>query len=243
MKKSAAAAVFLLLLCLCCCTVESPQYRTVELVIPLHPWEEDGPSMWYSLVWNEGTGTKTVFVDNSTRTVSLKIPRTQTTYICAYPLGSLRPFGTAVTPLSHSNVFALDQDKGVIAEILLSLEHPSELTVNFDRLVENASLELEDFSLIDPEILLEDVYNGDLSKKSIVRTEPVKVTGLEFYSGLWIPESIHQEAFSVEAGETAPVMYLSQGVHRFYCRERSLEIRIVVSSDGVYRYERPSDMV
>jgi hypothetical protein len=243
MKKSSAAAVLVLLICLAGCSFENPQYRIVELVIPLHPWEEDRTSMWYSLVWNEGTGTKTLFVDNATRKVRLKIPRTQTTYICAYPLGNLKPFGTAVTPLSGSNVFALDQDKGVLAELLLGLEHPSALTVNFDRLVENASLELEDFSLLDPEILLEDVYNGNLSKKSIVRTEPVKVTGMEFYSGLWIPESIHQEAFSVEAGEAAPVMHLAQGVHRYYCRERSLEIRIVVSFDGVYRYERVSDMV
>jgi hypothetical protein len=243
MKKSSAVAVLALLLCLAACTMERSQYRTVELVIPLHPWEEDGPSIWYNLVWNEGTETKTVFVDNTTRTVSLRIPRTQTTYICAYPLDSLKPFGTAITPLCSANVFALDQDKGVLAELLLGLEHPSALTVNFDRLVENAALELEDFGLVDPEILLEDVYNGNLSKKSIVRTEPVKVTGIEFYSGRWIPESIHMEAFSVEAGETAPVMHLPQGVHRFYCRERSLEIRIVVSSDGVYRYERLSDMV
>ena len=243
MKKYSAAAVLMLLLCLSGCTIESPQYRTVKLVIPLHPWEENGPSMWYSLVWNDGTETKTTFVDNTTRTVSLRIPKAQTTYICAYPLGSLRPFGTAITPLSHASVFALDQDEGVLAEILLGLEHPSALGVNFDKLVENASLKLEDFTLLDPEILLEDVYNGNLSKKSIVRTEPVKVAGMEFYSGRWIPESIHLEAFSVETGETAPVLYLSQGVHRFYCRDRNLEIRIVVSSDGVYRYERPSDMV
>jgi len=243
MRKSSAVAAVLLLFCLAACKIESPQYRTVELVIPLHPWEENGPSMWYDLVWNEGTETKTLFVDNTTRKVQLRIPRTQTTYICAYPLGALRPFGTAVTPLSRSNVFALDQDKGILAEILMGLEHPSALTVNFDRLVENATLVLEDFSLLDPEILLEDVYNGNLSKKSIVRTEPVKVAGMEFYSGCWIPESIHLEAFSVEAGEKAPVLYLSQGVHRFYCRERGLEIRIVVSSDGVYRYERTSDMV
>ena len=243
MKKASAAAVLLLVFCLSGCLAENAQYRNVTVVIPLHPWEENGPSMWYSLVWNEGVEKKTVFVDNTTRTVCLRIPRAQTTYICAYPLGSLRPSGTAISPLSHGNVFALDQDKGALADLLLGLEHPSVLLVNFDRLADHAALVLDDYSLIDPETLLEDVYNGTLGKTSIVAKDPVKVTGLEFYSGRWIPESIHLESFSVDTDGKTPVFLLPEGVHRFLCPERSLEIRIVVSSDGVYKYERPSEMV
>jgi len=243
MRKASAVAVLLLLICLSGCLVENARYRTVTLVIPLHPWEEDGPSMWYSLVWNEGIEQKTMFVDNTTRTVSLRIPRLQTTFICAYPLDSLKPFGTAITPLSRGNVFALDQDKGVLAELLMGLEHPSALSVNFDTLADYAALVIDDYSLLDPEILLEDVYNGSLGKASISVKEPVKVTGLEFYSGRWIPESIHMEVFTVDTDGKTPVFHLPEGVHRFLCPERSLEIRIVVSSDGVYRYERPSEMV
>lgn len=243
MKKASAAAVLVLLVCLSGCLAEDARYRTVTLVIPLHPWEEEGPSIWYSLVWNEGVEQKTVFVDNTTRTVSLRIPRLQTTCICAYPLGSLKPFGTAITPLSRGNVFALDQDKGVLAGLLLGLEHPSALSVNFDTLADYAALVLDDYSLLDPEILLQDVYNGTLGKTSIAMKEPVKVTGMEFYSGRWIPESIHLETFSVDTDGKAPVFLLPEGVHRFLCPERNLEIRIVVSSDGVYRYERPSEMV
>ena len=199
--------------------------------------------MWYNLVWNEGTSNKSVFVDNSTRTVSLRIPKSQTTYICAYPLGSLKPFGSAVTPLSKGNVFVLDQDKGVLAELLMGLEHLSALHVNFEKLVENAALLLEDYSLLDTETLLEHVYNGTLGKTSVVRTEPLRVTDLEFYSGTWIPENVHLESFYVDTDGKTPVLYLPQGVHRFLCPERNLEIRIVVSSDGVYKYERPSEMV
>lgn len=243
MKNIAVVAVLITLLAFAGCSAEKTLYRTVQVVIPLHPWEQDKASMWYDLVWNEGTGRKSVFVDNSTRTVSLRIPKSQTTYICAYPLGSLKPFGGAITPLSQGNVFVLDQDKGVFAELLQTLEHPSALHINFEKLVENAALLLEDYSLLDTETLIEDVYNGTLGKTSVVRTEPVKVTGLEFYSGTWIPENVHSEAFYVDIDGKIPVLYLPQGVHRFICHERELEIRIVVSSDGVYKYERPSEMV
>ena len=243
MKKYTFTAVLIVLLTLAGCSAEKTLYRSVQIVIPLHPWEENKTSMWYNLVWNEGTSNKSVFVDNSTRTVSLRIPKSQTTYICAYPLGSLKPFGSAVTPLSEGNVFVLDQDKGVLAELLMGLEHPSALHVNFEKLVENAALLLEDYSLLDTETLLEHVYNGTLGKTSVVRTEPLRVTDLEFYSGTWIPENVHLESFYVDTDGKTPVLYLPQGVHRFLCPERNLEIRIVVSSDGVYKYERPSEMV
>ena len=243
MKNIAVAAALVVLSVFAGCSAEKALYRTVQVVIPLHPWEEDKTCMWYDLVWNEGTSMKSVFVDNSTRTVSLRIPKSQTTYICAYPLGSLKPFGGAVTPLSQGNVFVLDQDKGFLSELLQTLEHPSALHVNFEKLVENTALLLEDYSLLDTETLIEDVYNGTLGTTSIVKTEPIKVTGLEFYSGTWIPESVHLESFYVDTDGKTPVLFLSEGVHRFLCPERDLEIRIVVSSDGVYKYERPSEMV
>jgi len=243
MKKHAVAAVLVLLLCLTGCSVREVFYRTVQIVIPPHPWEENKDRMWYDLVWNEGTDRRTVFVDNTTRKVSIRIPRAQTTYICAYPLGSLKPFGTAVSPLSRGTVFVLDQDKGVLADLLMGLEHPSALGVNFDLLAENAALVLEDYSQLDTEALLENVYNGTLGKTSVKRTEPVRVTGMEFYSGHWIPENVHCESFYVDSDGKTPVFLLGEGVHRYLCPERNLEIRIVVSSDGVYKYERASDMV
>lgn len=244
MKRFALVAVAAMVLALAAgCSGRAELLRPVSVVIPDHPWESEGHRMWYSLQYNDGEGLRTLFVENGVREVYLKVPAGRTVYVCAYPLGSLRPFGTGVSPLSEGTVFVLDQDQGVIADLMLKIGEPAVERVNYERLVGAASEVADDFSFLDTELLAQDVYNGDLQKNSVKAKEGVKVTGLEFYQGLWVPENVHSAAFRVGPDGQAPDMVLAEGVHRFLCAERSLEIRIVVSQDGVYKYERPTEMV
>ena len=234
---------FLLSLCilfLCSCK-DGSLSRTVSIIIPEHPWEtQDVEKMWYSLQWSDGSCVRTLFVDNGTRNVQLKVPLGANIIVCAYPVDDLMPFGALISPAVGEAGVVLDQDTGFLADLLLGIELEVACSVNFDMLVKYSSRSTSDFRLLDADVLLTDILNGRLSERSFRVLEPVEASDLLFYPGIWESESVHENALAVGADGVVPVLELGRGVHRYLCVSRQLEIRIVVSQDGIFKYERPA---
>lgn len=227
-------------LCLCGCT-QTALSRTVSIIIPDHPWETEGvEKMWYSLQWTDGSSVRTLFVDNTTRNVALKVPLGANIIVCAYPMDDLMPFGALIGPSGGEAGVVLDQDAGFLADLLLGIDLTVACSVNFEMLEKHAYLNTEDFRLLDPDVLLTDILNGRLSAKSFRVLEAVEASELLFYPGIWESESVHENALTVGADGIVPVLELGRGVHRYLCVNRELEIRIVVSQDGIFKYERPA---
>ena len=217
--------------------------RTIKVVIPTHPWEETTDvKLWYKLKWNKGTEIQTAFVYNDTRILNLEIPPGQTVYICAYPLGSMLPFGTGISAHNSKTVFVLNQNEGFLADILMNSEDSSVLTLNFEKLVQKAETETPDFRNLNTSLLLQSVLNGKITAKSFEQTEMQTFSDIAMYSGLWIPESIFEDPFTVNEDGNSPVMTLSMGIHRYLCLKRNLEIRLVVSEEGIFRYEKTAEV-
>ena len=230
----------LCVLCLCGCT-QTVLTRTVNIIIPEHPWETEGvEKMWYSLQWSDGSSVRTLFVDNRTRNVELKVPLGENIIVCAYPMDDLMPFGALIGPAGGEAGVVLDQDTGFLADLLLGIEGGVACSVNFEMLVKYASQKTGDFRLLDSDVLLTDILNGRLSEKSYRVLETLEASDLLFYPGIWESESVHENALTVGADGAVPVLELSRGVHRYLCVNRELEIRIVVSQDGIFKYERPA---
>lgn len=227
-------------LCICSCTGTALS-RTVNIIIPEHPWETEGvEKMWYSLQWSDGSCIRTLFVDNGTRNVALKVPVGANIIVCAYPMDDLMPFGALIGPAGGEAGVVLDQDTGFLADMLLGIEGSVACSLNFEMLVKYASLSSEDFRLLDTDVLLTDILNGRLSERSFRVLEPLEASDLLFYPGIWESESVHENALTVGADGVVPVLELGRGVHRYLCVNRELEIRIVVSQDGIFKYERPA---
>ena len=213
----------------------------VRIVIPDHPWERQGvEKLWYSLRWTYGDGIQTLFVDNRTREVELGVPLGANLIVCAYPLDDMLPFGALAGAGNLSSCIVLNQDSGFLADLLLGIEERVACSVNFAVLEKYAAESTPDFRLLDSDVLLTDILNGKLSGKSFRVLEPVIAQEMLFYPGIWESESVHENALSVPADGVAPDLELSPGVHRYLCVNRELEIRIVVSRDGVFKYERPA---
>ncbi len=215
--------------------------RTVSIVIPGHPWETEGvEKLWYSVRWTYGSGGGTVFVDNKTRNVEFEVPLGANLIVCAYPMDDMIPFGALIRPESAGAGVVLNQDSGFLADLLLGIDGRIACSVNFEKLEKYAAESTPDFRLLDSDILVTDILNGKLSEKSFRVLEKVLVKDLLFYPGIWESESVHENALSVLSDGVAPDLELALGVHRYLCVNRNLEIRIVVSRDGVFKYERPA---
>ncbi len=246
MRKNLFICVFrtvvftLSVLCFSGCTGTLPS-RTVSIVIPDHPWEGgDVEKLWYSLQWTDGGAINTRFVGNGVRNVELKVPLGANIVVCAYPLDDLLPFGALIGPEVSAAAVVLDQDSGFLADLLLGLDSRVACSVDFPLLQKYAEQSTSDFRLLDSDVLVTDILNGKLSQKSFRVLESIEVTDLLFYPGIWESESVHENALAVGADGVAPDLELGLGVHRYLCVDRELEIRIVVSRDGVFKYERPA---
>ena len=237
--KTVFILVFIILLC--ACDKNPVSFRTVSITIPQHPWENGtGVELWYKLKWNEGTQIRTKFIPNTQRVIQLRIPSVHTVLICAYPLESMIPFGTGISAGNQDRYFILNQDDGLLANLLLNTCDPSVLTVNFEKLSRKSLSVSDNFSILNTTILIQDVLNGNLSSKSFQPVETIKLTDLPMYSGLWIPENVHEQPFTVSEDGIVPVLELFPGIHRYLCIKRNLEVHLIVSEDDVFKYEKPT---
>ena len=226
--------IFIVFLCvlavLSACSDIKPE-RTVEIKIPQHPWENDETKLWYSLKWTSGSEIKALYISKEQREISLSIPSGESVFICAFPLGNMRPFGTVITPFDDASTFALNQNDGFFAQLFMDSDRAAMAGINYP-LLKTHALELSlDFRNFDKIRLLKDALNGKLSKSSLKLVEPIDVLSFEVPNGFWVSESILDHNILTVDGTTG-ILHLSEGVHRYYNSSMKRELIIVVDSDG-----------
>ena len=231
--------------------------RRITIEIPQHPWEryDNDSRIWYSLKWSYGRETKNLYVSPEERVVQIDVPIGETVFVCAFPLGEMRPFGAVVTPFDSSSSFVLGQDDGYLASILLDADRDATKGINYKALKEAFGKVEDEFlwnasSLYDgPAVLqwtmaldkvrfLRDVMNGELCESSIVFLEPFEVPGFAVPNGVWIGESV-LGSYIVVKDSMMPPLWLCEGVHRFYNPAMDRELVVVVDErGGSFRYMR-----
>ena len=206
-------------------------YRQVTVTIPVHPWEEEGQCLWYSLKWTDKDNIRTQYVDKTIRNVKIKIPLGETVCICAFPLGDMEPYGTCIIPSDNRNIYQLSQNGGHLARIIMEREVPIRSNINFP-LLENACYSLtDDFRRLDEVELISGMTNGKLTKASVKLNTLSEIPELSVLNGIWISEN-EKDPYIQVFNSKIPPMKLPPGTHRFYCRSQTREIRISIDYSG-----------
>ena len=214
--------------------------RTVEIQIPKHPWEASGVSLWYSLKWTSGSEINALYISKDQRVVSLTIPAGESVFICAFPLGNMRPFGAVITPFDESKVFVLDQNDGVFAQLFMDSDRAAVAGINYPRLKAKALETSFDFRLLDKIRLLKDALNGKLNENSLKTVQAYDVPAFDIPSGFWLSESVLDHNILTLEGSTGNLK-LPEGVHRYYNDSKKRELVIVVDSEGkIFHYVKLS---
>lgn len=205
--------------------------RTVAIQIPQHPWEDDDTKLWYSLKWTTGSEINVLYISKDQREVSITIPSGESVFVCAFPLGNMRPFGSIITPFDNSSVFVLNQNDGVFAQLFMDSDRAAVAGINYPLLKSYAYEVSFDFRNLNRIKILKDSLNGNLGKSSLVAVEIHNVLSFAIPNGFWICESVLGHNILTTDG-TSGALHLSEGVHRYYNRTLERELIIVVDSDG-----------
>ena len=205
--------------------------RTVAIQIPPHPWEDEDTKLWYSLKWTTGSEINVLYISKDQREVSITIPSGESVFVCAFPLGNMRPFGTVITPFDNSKAFVLNQNDGVFAQLFMDSDRAAMAGINYP-LLKNYALELSfDFRLFNKVTLLKDALNGKLGKSSFKVGELYDVLSFAIPNGFWVSESVLDHNILTSDGFSG-LLRLPEGVHRYYNRTLERELIVVVDSDG-----------
>lgn len=227
--RKAIIFIFVVLYLSSCSNLELE--RTVKLQIPSHPWEDKDTSLWYSLKWTSGSELKVLYVPKEQRELELSIPAGESVFVCAFPLGNMRPFGAVITPFDETKVFVLNQNDGVLAQLFMDSDRAAVAGINYLLLKEQALEVSFDFRLLDKIRLLKDALNGKLSEASLKEVAPYDVLSFEVLNGFWVSESILDPNILTTNGTTGNLS-LPEGVHRYYNKDLQRELVIVVDSEG-----------
>ena len=215
--------------------------RTVEIVIPSHPWEKaSGKKLWYTLRWTDRSGIRALYVGPETRTVNIDVPAGETVIFAAYPLGDMNPFGGAVTPLDESPQLVLSQNEGVFADELLMLEREMTRELNYGLLVGNMLKKCDDLRQIGKVSVIRDLQNRQLSDTSV---KVVSLFGIDQFAvpdGIWISEYLRDPDLIVTEGTAGP-LELPEGVFHYLNTEMDRVLVLIVDSRGdCYSYLKQS---
>lgn len=218
------------LVVLSACSDIKPE-RTVAIRIPQHPWETDDTKLWYSLKWTSGSEINVLHIEKGQREISITVPSGESVFVCAFPLGNMRPFGTVITPFDNSEVFVLNQNDGFFAQLFMDSDRVAMAGINYP-LLKAYALEVSfDFRLLDKIKILKDSLNGKLGKTSLKLVEAYDVLSFAIPNGFWVSESVLDHNILTTDGTTG-VLKLPEGVHRYYNNSLQRELIIVVDSDG-----------
>lgn len=232
MKRTVIVMTCLLSLVLVGCGQEAMRTKPLHVVIPEHPWERNSTvRLWYTLKWNDNGKIQSLYVDTGTREVDIKVPRNCTVYICAYPLGEMTPWGTAIVPTSNKREVVLTQSEGYVAHLLINSNIPAAERVNFDLLYEKIMEQTFDTRSLDDTALVADVINGKLNKRSVEIKSKYRVESISIPNGKWVPESEIDRVLYVNSNHTGELEFYP-GVYRYYCEELDREFRVVVDHGG-----------
>jgi len=218
------------------------QTREVKIEIPDHPWEAGSDSrLWYSLKYGSSQDDiSCVYVAADEREVLLEVPLGKTVYFCAYPLGEMQCFGSAVCPLDTRYSVRLSSNQGFLADLLLNTPGKAASFVNFQNLVEKVGQSFSDFRMVDGTLILKDTLNGDLSDSSIKGARTVKISSFAISNGTWLCELREYGSFKTD-NFLSPDLELPPGVYRYLNSKENLELRIAVDSSGsVFHHIRRS---
>lgn len=229
--------LFLAIFLISCAQI--PRKRELNVIIPTHPWEiENSTKLWYSLVWTESGKLQKMYVSPETREVRISVASDRTVIICAYPLDDLRPFGFAVDPLYGKHTVTLDQNNGVLADIIINGALEVADSINFQNLSFRCSEVCDDFRYIEESNLLADILNGQLADSSVKKMNGFTLENIEVYDGTWIGESVF-DVYLDPAEINLPV-----GVHKFYNPQRNMVMSLGINNDGSYsKYEERALLV
>lgn len=240
MRKIIIAVLISAGVLLCSCT-QGMYRRTVEVVIPSHPWEKaSGKDLWYTLRWTDSSGIRSLYVGTDQRSVNLEVPVGETVIVAAYPLGDLSPFGGAVCPPDESRTLVLSQNEGVFANELLSLNREVTRELNYGLLVNNMLKKCDDLRQIGKVSVIRDIQNRQLHDASI---KTVSLFGIEPFAvpdGIWTSEYLRDPDLIVTDGTAGP-LELPEGVFRYLNTELDRVLVLIVDSRGErYCYLRQS---
>lgn len=226
--------------------------RKVVVTIPQHPWESHSNDvrLWYYLKWTYGHEVRSLYVPPEERVVKINVPMGETVFVCAFPLGEMRPFGAVVTPFDSASSIALGQSSGYVASILIDVDRDATKGINYNALqgvMDEVGREFLSGGgrgdvlgtlALDKVRFLRDVINGELSKSSVVFLNPFEVPEFAVPNGVWVSESVLGLCFEV-SDMTMPALRLNEGVHRFLNQIIDRELVVVVDERGnTFRYVR-----
>lgn len=235
--------VILLFILLVSCS-EPEVKRQVCIEIPEHPWEiHTGESLWYYLKYGSSSDDlQTLYISSEEREVILNVPKGKTVYFCAYPLGEMQCFGSAICPQDDSYYVYLNANEGYLANLLLNTQGDAASKVNFPLLCQLVSQLVSNFRTIDGTQLVKDMLNGVLSKSSLRESKLVTVSPFAISNGKWISEILEYGSFSVTQS-ISPEFNLPSGIYRYLNYESELELRIVVEESGAVFYHIRSSLL
>lgn len=219
---------FLIMLCVSC-TIEPT--RTVKVSIEEdHPWETVvGKPLWYTITWNDGKGIASRHLPPGVRSTIIRVPVGRTTVICAYPLGTMQPFGGATT--GEKNHVVLAQRAGELTSLLLDLHvsmPESICEVQVPTLLDAITGKCEgNARLFDHARLAKAVVEGKLTASSVHKISPVTVTLSDLPTGRWVGETKQSDFFWKDYVQPVTLV-LEPGIHRYINLEYALELRVFI---------------
>ena len=215
--------------------------RTVEIVIPPHPWEKaSGKKLWYTLRWTDSSGLRSLYVGPEQRSIVLEFPIGETVLVAAYPLGELGPFGGAVTPLDEAFTLELSQNEGVIVNELLSLDREVTRELNYVLLCRTMLEKCDDIRQIGKVSVIRDLQNRQLHDASVKKVSLFGVEQFAVPDGIWTSEYLRDPDIVVTGGTAGP-LELPEGVFHYLNTELDRVLVLIVDSRGDrYCYLRQS---
>ena len=200
-----------------------------------HPWErESARQFWYMLVYHFYDELNFVTLPIGVRKINLEIPRGQTTFFVAYPLGEGFPFGGAYYRGTQKRVVSLKSEEGLLCEALLHIAKswPKCVnTLNYPYLVNEIRDVDENIYSIDWSQLGKSIVEGSLNESSIVESGLRDVVLENIPVGKWVCENKSFASFSVYGDEDVVLENLGPSVLRFLNLNLKLQLKIVIPDD------------
>ena len=231
LRSSVIAVSILLMLLAFGCDSQGLLHRTVELSIPIHPWESNsGRQFWYNLEIFGNNCRSSLFVPQGTRSVTIRIPLGEAVTALAYPMGSGTPQGAWISPETGRQPVKMNQMDGVILESLTKIDNCWN-DLNYPKLAEMARQKTMDFREIARLKLIEDIANGEINSDSIRLKKSTRIDHLELPSGLWYGEFAIDGSIYSSASQK-PSISMNTGTRRYYNFQRNLVLSIFFADDG-----------
>lgn len=231
---------------LCLCLFASCSFSFASRDVRVHlsdesPYQElSSQKIWYSLSYTTASGKiQTVYVPDSTKTVTVSVDNDVAIYFSASPLGIFNPLGAVLLPGGQRDVY-LKRKYGVLTSFFLTLDQDYSSIVNcvdYEKIRDKLE-GLDALDTFDSQSLSKDLLNGTLSSSSFKTFDPVCVMVSDVPAGHWISEDPRLDNFWIEQ-EAVPVsLLLNEGYHRYINFKEQYQLTIIVSAQEKKYFKR-----